>query len=275
VLTPEIVEYITAYFDLCSEQFDAEKIVRLFKRLEQFYVRWCEGEFIDAPPENLPQKKMRLLKEQLPDQEKPLGQRQVDVYTGLNVMILLLELHRYAHNRDELKEQIIFYPSGKLPEDASEDDLTLRLFRVIHYADCLDDAWSFMGIVKPFFAHAKLARAFFGHINFRSFNFSSADFEEAVLSRAFFINANLASANFKGANLIGALFIRANLESANLGSTNLHYAILEGANLQNANLSFADLDKIIWDEDTNWEGVQGLDTAVNVPEALKRQLGLE
>lgn len=273
-LTPEIVEYITAYFDLCSEQFDAEKIVRLFKRLEHFYVRWCDGEFIDAPPENLPQKKMRLLKEQLPDREKPLGQRQVDVSTGLNVMILLLELNRYAHNRDELKEQIIFYPSGKLPKDASEEDLTLRLFRVIHYASCLDDVWSFMGIIKSFFAHAKLARAFFGHINFRRFNFSSADFEKAVLSRAFFINANLASANFKGANLIGALFIRANLESANLENTNLHYVIFEGANLRNANLGFADLDQIIWDEHTNWEGVQGLETAVNVPDALKRQLAI-
>ncbi len=42
-----------------------------------------------------------------------LGQRQVDIYAGLNVMILLLELHRYAQERDEFKEQMIFYPSGK------------------------------------------------------------------------------------------------------------------------------------------------------------------
>jgi len=274
-LTPEIVEYLTTYLDICSDLFDSEKIVRLFKRLENFYVRWCDGEFIDAEPPTLPQRKMRLLKEQVPDRENLLGQRHVDVYTGLNIMILLLELHRYAHDLDELKEQIIFYPSGKLPEDASEDDVNYRLHRVIHYADCLDDELSFKGIAGSFFAHAQLARVSFSHNNFRSANFSSADFEKAFLIRVFFIDANLTSTNLKGARLRNALFIRANLEGANLESTDLNYAILEGANLQNANLSFADLDKIIWDEDTNWEGVQGLETAVNVPEALKRQLGLE
>jgi len=32
---------------------------------------------------------------------------------------------------------------------------------------------------------------------------------------------------------------------------------------------------IKWNEETNWEGVQGLETAINVPKALKEQLGLE
>jgi hypothetical protein len=32
---------------------------------------------------------------------------------------------------------------------------------------------------------------------------------------------------------------------------------------------------ILWDEQTNWEGVRGLETAVNVPEALKQQLGIK
>jgi hypothetical protein len=281
-LTPEIVEYcIALYLDRCSELFDADKIVRLFKRLEHFYLRWCDGEFIDAPPENLPQKKMRLLKEQLSDREKPLGQRQVDVYAGLNVMILLLELHRYARDRDELKEQIIFYPSGfypigKLPKHGSptEADFTMHLFRIVSYSDCLNEL-SFREIAGSFFSHAKLAHAWLSRINFRRANFSSADFEEAYLGDVFFIDANLVNTSFKGASLVSAVLLRANLEGANLESTVLRYAILEGANLRKANLSFADLGKIIWDEQTNWEGVQGLETAVNVPEALKRQLGLE
>lgn len=272
-LTPEIVEYITAYLDVCSELFDPEKIVRLFKRLENFYVRWCEGEFIDAPPENLPQKKMRLLREQLPDREKSLGQRHVDVYAGLNVLILLLELHRYAQDRDELREQILFYPSGKLPEDTPEDNTTSRLFRVIHYVDCLDTNLSFGKSAGPFFAHAKLIRTFLGHINFRSSNFSSADFEKATLTRVFFIDANLAGANFKGSFLAGALFVRTNLEGACLENTDLHHAIFDGANLHNANLSSANLEKITWDHETKWEGVRGLETAVNVPEALLQELG--
>jgi hypothetical protein len=54
----------------------------------------------------------------LPDRENPLGQRQVDVYTGLNVMILLLELHRYAHEPGRLEQdQVVFYPSGQVAEE--------------------------------------------------------------------------------------------------------------------------------------------------------------
>ena len=47
-----------------------------------------------------------------------------------------------------------------------------------------------------------------------------------------------------------------------------------------ADLSSADLGKelfgdINWNEKTNWEGVRGLETAKNLPEALKQQLGLD
>jgi hypothetical protein len=62
-------------------------------------LRWCDGEFIDAEDANLPQMKKKQLREQLPDRENHLGLRQVDVCTGLNVMILLLELHRYAQQK--------------------------------------------------------------------------------------------------------------------------------------------------------------------------------
>jgi hypothetical protein len=31
---------------------------------------------------------------------------------------------------------------------------------------------------------------------------------------------------------------------------------------------------IQWDEYTNWQGVRGLETAMGVPEELKKQLGL-
>ncbi|MEM7769241.1 MAG: pentapeptide repeat-containing protein [Cyanobacteria bacterium P01_A01_bin.37] len=71
----------------------------------------------------------------------------------------------------------------------------------------------------------------------------------------------------------------ANLKRANLSRTNLSRAYLSEANLREANLRGAnlratDLQDIQWNQDTNWEGVQGLDTAKNVPEALKQQLGL-
>jgi len=95
VLTPEIVEYVTP---LLTKHKDAH-LDLLHKRLYDFYWRWGDGEFIDGPPENLPQRKMRELREQILEREEQLGQRQVDVYTGLNVMILLLELHRYGKHQ--------------------------------------------------------------------------------------------------------------------------------------------------------------------------------
>ncbi len=54
--------------------------VLLFQRLEDFYRRWCRGEFIDAAPsDNLPQKKMM----NMIAQNVAVGLRQIDIYTGL------------------------------------------------------------------------------------------------------------------------------------------------------------------------------------------------
>ncbi|MBW4691722.1 MAG: pentapeptide repeat-containing protein [Lyngbya sp. HA4199-MV5] len=291
-LTPEIVEYLMALLDK-SDEFNP---VRLFQRLEDFYLRWCDGEFIDAPPENLPQKKMRLLKEQLSDQEKPLGQRQVDVYTGLNVMILLLELNRYAQDRDDLKDQIIFYPSGQAAEGKP---YTHQLSTVIHYSDCLCHA-TFTNIAGSFLCRAYLASAYLANAYLASANLASADLTSADLTSADLDKANLANANLDSASLVNASLFRVNLVNTNLSRADIDNAILVNANLENAilvnanlfranlfradfkganfrgaDLSDTDLRDISWDEKTNWEGVQGLETAVNVPEALKRQLGME
>ena len=63
----------------------------------------------------------------------------------------------------------------------------------------------------------------------------------------------------------GVFLTRASLYSANLAS----------ADLRDADLTHTDLRDTAWDETTNWEGVKGLETARNVPAALKRQSGLE
>jgi uncharacterized protein YjbI with pentapeptide repeats len=63
--------------------------------------------------------------------------------------------------------------------------------------------------------------------------------------------------------------IRANLIGASLFGAHLSVANLDGANLNKANLEY-----ISWDKDTNWQNVKGLETARNVPEKLKQQLGL-
>ncbi|MCP6757420.1 MAG: pentapeptide repeat-containing protein [Fischerella sp. CENA71] len=376
----EIVEYLMGLLtapDLTpnpspqAERGERFRFVQLFQRLHDFYQRWCEGEFIDAYTETLPQRKSR----QLHEQNISLGQRQVDVYAGLNVMILLLELHRYAQEQEDLKQQIIFYPSGKGDE---QNRPTIQLLRIINYSNCIQ-LGTFNRVVGEFlsganfgganFGGADLSGANFGGANFggadlSGANFGGADLRRADLRRADLVGANLSGANFGGANFGGADLRRANLihtdlncanfgganfggadlNRANLGSTNLSganfggadlsganlgranlsganlshanlgradlgdanlshanlyganlyganfggadlgganlsHANLSGANLSHANLSRANLNNevfvdIRWDEGTKWEGVRGLETAINVPEALKQHLGL-
>jgi len=269
-LTPEIVEYLTAYFDLCSEQFDADKIVRLFKRLEHFYVRWCDGEFIDASPENLPQKKMRLLKEQLPDRDVQLGQRQTDVYTGLNVMILLFGLHQYAQLKDDLKNQINFHPCC---QKGTENFDEYRLRSIIKWSYCLKTS-SFRRIVGPFLVGSNLSGAGFAITSLSEVNLTNADLSKASIWNADLRNANLRNTNFRDAHLVMTSLGGADLSGADLSNANLNRVSFIGTTLSSANFSGASLKDIVWDEQTNWEGVQGLETAVNVPDALKRQLGL-
>jgi hypothetical protein len=206
-LTPEIVEYLMgllsppAPLGKGGAREGEFRPVELFKRLENFYLRWCDGEFIDALQDNYPQKKMS----QLQGQGIKTGVRHVDVYAGLNVMILLLELNRYAYSRDDLKDEIAFYPCSK-PDTESFDNF--RLHRIIGYSDCTNSS-TFVMVVKSFLSGAYLCNVYLG-----------------------------------------------------------------GANLKRADLSGADFHNIFWDEYTTWEGVSGLETLVNMPEAIKQQLGL-
>lgn len=161
-LTPEIVEYLMGLLTE-NQDFPWEQ---LFKRLEKFYGNWCKGKFIDSAEETLPQKKLREL-QKYGIQE--LGQRQVDIYAGLNVMILLLELHRYAQEQDDLKEQIIFYPSGQREENSR----TIQLLRIINYSDCFQFQ-TFNSVVGQFLRGA----------NLRDANLSGTDLSNADLSNA-------------------------------------------------------------------------------------------
>jgi NACHT domain/Pentapeptide repeats (8 copies) len=240
-LTPDIVDYLREMLATSNEW----KPLRLFDRLNQFWEEWCDGEFIDRTEDNLPQKKMKILKEQMPEREIKLGIRQVDVYTGLNILILLLELHRYAQSRDEWKGQIVFYPSGEVYLSS----YTTELLKVIHYSESI--------------------KIGFFNQNLRCF-FSGTDLTDANLSNVNLSNANLSNANLSDANFSCVGFGGANLSGANLSSANL-----VGAYFMNADLSGANLSRIKWNELTHWTGVKGLTSAINVPPELKKHLGLD
>ena len=316
-LTAEIVEYLMGL--LTTPAVAGEKSlfrpVELFQRLEGFYWRWCEGEFIDMLPESWPQKKMRLLREQLKTQVKTqdLGLRKIDIYAGLNVMILLLELHRYGQERDELKDKMVFYPCGKPNAEGKLDDAS-RLLRLIGYSCCVGD-FGFLQIVGRFLSGVNLSGANLRGANLNGANLSRANLSDAYLGGAYLNGANLSGANLSGANLSGANLSRADLGRANLShaylrGAYLRGAYLSGANLSGANLSGANLGRanlsraylsdaylsganlgdaylrgaylgranlgdVKWDKNTKWENVRGLDAAVNVPAALKQQLGMK
>jgi tetratricopeptide (TPR) repeat protein len=274
-LTPEIVDYLRG---LWAENSELD-LVRLFERLEHFYLRWSDGEFIDAPPENLPQYKMRLLKEQLPERETLLGQRQVDVYAGLNVMILLLELHRYAHTKDELKDKIAFHPCGQ--PDTNEFDRE-RLLHIIGYSQCLG-TYAYNRIIGVFLSQANLSGTVLSRANLSGANLSGtvlsgANFSGAYLRQVNLSGANLSGANLSGANLSGANLSGANLIGANLSGANLIGAILIGANLSRtgfgrailseAILSKANLKALKWDSETKWANAKGLHQTVDVSPEL-------
>ncbi|MEI1373761.1 pentapeptide repeat-containing protein [Nostoc sp.] len=286
-LTPEIVEYLMGLLTE-NQDFPWEQ---LFKRLEKFYRNWCKGKFIDSAEETLPQKKLRQLQKY---GIQGLGQRQVDIYAGLNVMILLLELHRYAQERDDLKQEIVFYPSGK-PEGTSK---TTQLLRIINYSDCIQ-LGSFNSVVGQFlrgadlrgadlsgadlsraylrgayFSGANLSRAYLSRAYLSGADLSGADLSGADLSRAYLSGADLSGADLSGADLSRADLSGADLSRADLSRADLRGADLSGADLSGADLSDKDWGDIRWDKNTKWDDVKGLDTARNVPEALKQQLGL-
>lgn len=270
--------------------------INLFKVLEQFYNNWREGQFIDTSAENLAQIKLKSLKNyRQHENSKKLGQRQVDIYAGLNVMILLLEIQRYAQGHDVLKEYIIFYPSGQPQGDGLRSDL----LQVINYCNCLQGE-SFKSIVGQFLSATHLRATYLFQADLSYTDLSQADLSRADLSRSYLLRTNLSGAyliaakliqaDLTGANLSGANLIRTDLRGADLSNANLQDADLSrvdlsGANLRGANLSGAYLmdanfsDELFgdmrWDKNTNWEDVEGLETAKNVPAALKKLLGLK
>ncbi|ABW27749.1 pentapeptide repeat-containing protein [Acaryochloris marina] len=235
-LSQEIVAYLWELLD----ESDIDR-VRLFNRLNNFYDRWCQNEFLDAPPnENLPQKKLI----QLLGHEIPTGLKQVDVFTGLNVMIFLFRLHASAQpggypylGDDTPQPEIYFYPCGQADTESFQAD---RLLKIIHYADALGTGM-FAKTVGPYLIRADLRSADLRSADLSSADLIRADLSSADLSSANLSSANLSSANLSSANLSSANLIRANLSSADLSSANLSSANLIRANLIRANLSSADL----------------------------------
>ena len=238
-LTKEIVDYLLG---LLQQQPNLDW-GRLAQRLQRFYFRWADGVFIEQTTETLPQKKAG----QLQKQGIQKGQRQVDIYTGLNVLILLFELHRYGKTLDDsaLKTQLAFHPCGKKRTDRWNSS---RLLRVIHYSSCLGSS-SFNRLLGQFLIDTDLSRANLSGVEFYGANLRRANLRRARLFHTSLVVADLRSADLRSANLHSAKLNGAKLIDADLGSadpsssTNLSSADLSSADLSNADLRGTNLSQ--------------------------------
>lgn len=215
---------------------------------------------------------------QLQRQEIKTGVRQVDVYAGLNVMILLLELHRYAQSKDDLKNEIAFYPCGRVE---TKNHQPIQLSRIIGYSYFIGGD-GFRKTVGSFLESANLRCANFAGEDLIGANFHNADFSGITyedgsimmtnLSGACLVQvdfsgadlryasldgsnlycANLSEANLSNAHLDGAYLMGADLSHTDLTETDLSRANFRNANLSSADLTGADLENISWNEGTKW-----------------------
>ncbi|MEO0407077.1 MAG: pentapeptide repeat-containing protein [Cyanobacteria bacterium P01_A01_bin.135] len=297
-LTVEVMGYLSVLLAQSREL----KPVTLFERLEDFYLRWWNGEFIDASANNLPQRKMMNLRERVPEREEPLGLRQMDAVTGLNVMVLLFELHRYGQARERLKAKMTFHPCG-MPETETFEET--RLYRITGYAECLN-VLGFNKVVGKHLRNANFHSAYLRSVDLSladlsladlcntylfSADLHSTDFSLASLCRAYLYDADLRRANFYladlyranlhsaslyRANLSRASLYRADLRNANLSRANffkadLSCADLRHANLRRANFHYANLKGILWNVDTDWTSAEGIHEVENVSPALAQE----
>ena len=228
-LTVEVVDYLKE--KLFSSVSSVDSLVPLFQRLRQFYEDWCRGVFMDSSPsENWPQIKMMQLKAA----EIDTGLRQVDIHTGMNVLLLLFVLHGYGQqqaNEDD-KLPLHFHPCSDLDLNVMDNG---KLLRTMGYSQLvrLDYFTSLVG--------SHLSAADFRSADLRSADLSAANLSAANLSAADLSAADLSAADLSAADLSAADLSAANLSAADLSSANLSYVDLSAAYLSAANLSAADL----------------------------------
>ncbi len=230
LLSSESFIYIR-WISFSIESFDTEN---LFQRLHRFYGKWCDGGYIDeTPSENLPQRKMMQLK----NADIVKGLRQVDIYAGLNVLALLVGLHRDSKQktRNSVQAQLTFHPCSK-PNERDSDPR--KLSRIIKYSQGAG--------VNPFttkflLAGANLSDADLSGIDFSNTYLNKTNFYRTQLQHSSFAGANLADATLKQANLSESYMSSAFLQRANLSRTKIFCADFTGADLSHANLSWVNL----------------------------------
>jgi uncharacterized protein YjbI with pentapeptide repeats len=163
--------------------------------------------------------------------------RDRDIYTGLNIVILLLELYRYAQTKTYLNEKLPFHLCQKLDTSLDKDEESI--LRIVGYSYFLRKTSHNFGAEKnfteaigPYLSKINLSSVKFQGINLSGANFRNTILAKANLSRSVLVGADLSYSDLSSANLTGC-----DLRDALLEGTILNDAILEGADLSNLNLT--------------------------------------
>jgi uncharacterized protein YjbI with pentapeptide repeats len=107
------------------------------------------------------------------------------------------------------------------------------------------------------FTNANLTKATLVSVrsNFGNFNngdLTNANFTDSILTNATFKNANLTNAYFNNSNLTDTDFTGANFTGTSLFRCVLNRSNIEGADLRGTDLSIANLDRVIYNDQTKF-----------------------
>ena len=291
-LSQEVIDYT---FAILLEKFGANQgqLLNLYHRLYTFYESWSDGHFIELTDT---ERRDALSKSrELSTLGSRVGQRQVDIYAGLNVIVLLLELFHFSENskctltQEDKNRMRLHLCDRKVGNKTLIDKTVLR--KIINYTESIGSL-TFVRVVGKYLRNIHLTNSDLSFVDLSGADLSYADLSSSELKRSDLsktklVKANLSRAYLRGSDLEGSDLTEANLEytdlrraflrgarldQADLSMTDLtgaylHNASLDGASFSNATLSGSDFARVSW-EGVIWLGARGLETIENIPASL-------
>jgi len=252
-------EVLQTYFDRLSVLLIDKNLIALSNKFNSSIIsseeeELEEEEFLDSSLDVIPARTLT------PEEE--LLDSALDVIRARTLSIL-----RRFKNDPERKTSVIKF----LIETGIVGKLKLNLSE----ADLSGATLSGANLEQANLSGANLSGANLNKADLSGATLSGANLEQANLSGARLYKADLKRANLKGANLNVAILCEAKLERADLQEANLEGANLKGSDFRGAKFQGADFNNIKRDlENTVWPGKSAFANAENIPEELKKELGI-
>lgn len=304
-MTQEIVEYLFVFM----EKAEVLYVKRLFSRLKKFYRLWCDGVFINTTGTTFAQATIIKLKKELPVQDSYLGQNEVEVFTLLNALMILFELHRFCVRKNISNDELSFHPCEKVKNqdgkyEVKDKELLLRIIDLSN--SCLgSDGFSktiggslhnidlsYANLSGAKLSGANLSGTDLSQSSLRQTDLKEANLIDTILHDADMCRCDLTGAELKNAKLTGAYlrgtdcrnakfnqavlhrvdFCRAYLYNSDFNKAELCGSSVKNANLSSANFTGADFHELKWNIGTSWLHSQGLHSTRNTPNKLFENL---